>query len=97
MEVEPLDSKMSETSPNRVREVSLAGSTGSSARSARLPWPISRRPGAAQKLDFADAKRREVIVQHEFLEVLAEERVDPLLVRGGALTSQPPGLEFRRV
>jgi hypothetical protein len=28
--------------------------------------------GTAQELDLADAERREIIVQHELLEVLAE-------------------------
>ena len=34
----------------------------------------------AQKLNFTDAERREIIVQHEFLEMLADQSIDPLLV-----------------
>ena len=52
----------------RVRESFLRReSRADSARSASAPWPISRRPGAAHEPDFADAERREVVVQHETL------------------------------
>src|SRR5947207_3968096 len=40
-------------------------------------------PGAAQELDLARAERREVVVQHELLVGLANERIDLLLVGGG--------------
>src|SRR5438046_2832855 len=40
-------------------------------------------PGAAQELDLARAEGREVVVQHELLVRLANERIDLLLVGGG--------------
>ena len=45
IEVEPLDSSVSETSRMVYGHSSSGGSIGSTARSARTPWPISRRPG----------------------------------------------------
>ena len=38
----------------------------------------------AQKFGFAGRERREVVMKHEFLETLAEQRVDLLLVRRSA-------------
>ena len=38
----------------------------------------------AQKFHFTDAERREVVMEHEFLEMLADQSVDPLLVGSGA-------------
>jgi hypothetical protein len=45
IEVEPLDVTHSDTSRMTYGNSSSDGSTGISARSARWPWPISRRPG----------------------------------------------------
>jgi hypothetical protein len=45
MEVEPLDVTHSETRRMTYGNSSELGSTGRSARSARWPCPISRRPG----------------------------------------------------
>ena len=70
---------------DRVRElVAAPGSCATSARSARAPWPISRRPGPRIGLVSPVEKRREVVVQHEALPALAGERVDLLLVGRGA-------------
>ena len=45
-EVEPLEDMTSETSADGVGELlHRRESSGSSARSASAPWPISRRPG----------------------------------------------------
>ena len=49
MDEDPLDSRISETSRMVYGNDSLLGSTLSSARSARWPWPISRRPGAPMR------------------------------------------------
>ena len=49
---------------------------------------------AAQKLHFADAKRREVVMQHEFLEMLADQSVDPLLVGSRAQGGDHQGLSL---
>src|SRR2546428_561813 len=45
IEVEPLDSRTSETSRTVYGNAASSGIMGSSARSASNPWPISRRPG----------------------------------------------------
>jgi len=45
IEVEPLEESISETTRMVYGNVSWGGITGTSARSARAPWPISRRPG----------------------------------------------------
>src|SRR3990172_6028491 len=45
MDVDPLEVTHSETRRMTYGNSSLGGSTGRSARSARLPWPISRLPG----------------------------------------------------
>ncbi len=45
IEVEPLDVTHSDTRRMTYGNSSSEGSTGSRARSARWPWPISRRPG----------------------------------------------------
>ena len=44
-EVEPLEESTSDTQRIAYGNSSTVGSTGSSARSASAPWPISRRPG----------------------------------------------------
>ncbi len=45
MDVEPLDSMVSDTQRIAYGNSSVEGRTGSSARSARAPWPISLLPG----------------------------------------------------
>src|SRR5882672_7890220 len=42
---DPLDSRMSDTMRIAYGQDSSSGNTASRARSARAPWPISRRPG----------------------------------------------------
>ena len=81
---EPFDSRMSRDHADRVREVRLV-------RQHRLQGTLGERPvadlaaaGAAQELHLADTERREVVVQHELLVGVADERVDLLLVRRGA-------------
>ena len=64
----------------RVGELIRGGSIGTSARSARWPWPISRRPGAAHRAGLADRERREVVVVHVALVRNREDPVDALLV-----------------
>ena len=49
IELEPLDSKMSLTTRIVYGNSSWSGTTGVSARSARSPCPISRRPGPRMK------------------------------------------------
>ena len=49
MELEPLDSSTSDTMRIVYGNSSSAGMTGSSARSASAPWPMSRRFGPRMK------------------------------------------------
>ena len=49
IEVEPLELSTSETSRSAYGNSSLSGITGSRARSASAPWPISRRLGPRMK------------------------------------------------
>ena len=46
---DPLDSKMSETTRTVYGKSSIEGITGTSARSASAPWPMSRRLGPASR------------------------------------------------
>src|ERR687892_1943234 len=46
---EPFDSRMSETTRIVYGKSSIDGSTGTSARSASAPWPMSRRLGPRMK------------------------------------------------
>ena len=45
IELEPFDSKMSDTIRIVYGKLSSSGRTGASERLASAPWPISRRPG----------------------------------------------------
>ena len=49
MELEPFDSRMSETTRIVYGNSSTVGTTGTSARSASAPWPMSRRFGPRMK------------------------------------------------
>jgi len=49
IELEPLDSVMSERTRIVYGNSSIDGSIGCSARQASLPWPTSRRPGAPKR------------------------------------------------
>ena len=49
IEDEPLDSRMSDTTRIVYGNSSGSGTTGTSARSARAPWPMSRRLGPRMK------------------------------------------------
>ena len=46
---EPLDSRMSDTTRIVYGKSSVLGTTGTSARSASAPWPMSRRLGPRMK------------------------------------------------
>ncbi len=50
IEDEPFDSMMSETTRIVYGKRSFGGMTAESARSASMPWPISRRPGPMMRL-----------------------------------------------
>ncbi len=49
IEDEPLDSRMSDTTRIVYGNSSVLGTTGTSARSASAPWPMSRRFGPRMK------------------------------------------------
>src|SRR5690606_7233253 len=70
--------------PDRVREVVVRGDhAGQSALGQRTVADLTP-PRAAQRLRLAGREGREVVVQHEALPRLADQRVDLLLVTGGA-------------
>ena len=50
MELEPFDSRMSEMTRTVYGNESGSGNTGFTLRSAKAPWPISRRPGPLMRL-----------------------------------------------
>ena len=47
---EPFDSRISDTMRIVYGNAASGGSTAATARSARAPWPISRRPGLRRNL-----------------------------------------------
>ena len=51
IEVDPLDSNVSDTARIAYGNSASLGSTGTSALSARAPCPISRRPGPPTEYD----------------------------------------------
>ena len=69
---------------HRVRELSASGMTGTSARSASAPWPMSRRFGPRMKPGLADRERREVVVVDVALRRVERQVVDALLLLGRA-------------
>src|SRR6185369_4505354 len=77
IEVEPFEPIASETWRIAYGNSSRVGSTGSSARSASAPWPISRRLGEPARPP--GGVRREVVVVHVALGAVRVERVDHLL------------------
>ena len=62
----------------------MGGRTGTRARSASAPWPISRRPGAAQRAHFADGVGREVVEVHVLLLLVHFQVVHDLRFAGRA-------------
>ena len=66
IEEEPFDFESFANDANRVREFIVRRHHVLIERSARAPWPISRRHLAAHAAGFADRVRREVVVEHEF-------------------------------
>ena len=101
IEVEPLEPSASETCRIAYGNSSRVGSTGTSARSASAPWPISRRFGRADPAGLTGGVRREVVVVHVALGRLRAERVELLLhaehvQRGDAQDLGLAALEQRR-
>ena len=100
---EPFDSSVSETSRIVYGNSSAVGITGSSARCASAPWPMSRRFGPAHEARLPDRVGREVVVVHVAALGLEREVVDPLALLGGAEREQrhdlrlPAGEERRAV
>ena len=78
---EPFDSRISETMRIVYGKSSSPGSTGGQRALGERAVADLAAAGAAQELHLADGERREVVVQHELLPALADQRVDLLLVR----------------
>ena len=95
IEDDPLDSRMSETRRMAYGKSASGGSRLTSARSRKRAVADFAAARAAQELHFANAERREVVVQHEALElVLLEEQVEPLHVFLGAERQRRQSLRF---
>src|SRR3954470_23140120 len=77
---EPFDSRMSETTRIVYGKSSTDGTTGTSARSASAPWPMSRRFGPPRRPRLPDREGREVVVVEVELLRLEAERVEPHLL-----------------
>src|SRR3954467_12184537 len=81
---EPFDSRMSDTTRIVYGKSSTVGTTGTSARSASAPWPMSRRFGPPRR----PASPAGTGGKFEWLEVellrLEAERVEPHLLARGA-------------
>ena len=77
---EPFDSRISETMRIVYGKSSSSGSTGDERALGERAVADLAPARAAQELRLAGAERREVVVQHELLAVLADQRVDLLLV-----------------
>ena len=91
---EPFDSVISDTTRMVYGKLVLGRQQRTHRAPGQLPWPISRRPGVPMRPVFADRVRREVVVEHEVLAVLALERVDDLLVLAGAQRCDDQRLGF---
>ena len=81
MEDEPFDSVMSETTRMVYGKSSGSGRMAKSERSARAPWPTSRRPGP-DSTGFAYTEVG-VVVQVELLGEFRQQTVDDLLITTG--------------
>ena len=91
---EPLDSRMSETMPDGVGKFGLGGIMFLIDRSARLPWPISRRPVVPSAPTSPDRERREIVVEHEAFRGIGKQPVDDLLVELRAERQRREALGF---
>src|SRR5262249_3760238 len=85
---EPFDSRISDKSRIVYGNLAGTGITAFSDRSANMPRPSSRRPG--NRLHLSDRERREVVVEHKLLRVLAFEYLDLLLIGDG-----PEGRDYQ--
>ena len=81
MDVEPFDSRISETIRIVYGNPSSAGKHRHQRALGKIAVADFTPSRTAQELDLADAERRKIIVQHEFFEVLADQRVDALFIR----------------
>ena len=79
IDVEPLERSTSDTRRSAYGNSSTVGTTGSSARSASRPWPISRRFGLPTRPVSPLAYGRHVVVVHVALLVVGAEGVEQLV------------------
>ncbi len=94
MLLEPLDSRMSETTRHGVGEFIDGRDDGLEAAFGQGAVADLAAAGAAIGPAFADAERREIVIEHEFLADLVGQAVDALLVAGGAQRGGDQGLRF---
>ena len=80
MELEPFDSRISDTTRMTYGNVSMSGITRCDAAARQVAVADLAALRRAHHAGLADRERREVVVQHERLAALAFERVDDLRV-----------------
>ena len=91
---EPFDSEDVRDDADRVGEILGSGKHRLDAAFRQRSVADFAPPWAADRADFAHGKRREVVVEHEFLGVLVDQPVHPLLVLGGSQRDGHQGLRF---
>ena len=85
---------MSDTTRIVYGKSSIDGTTGTSARSASAPWPMSRRLGPRMKPASPDRERREVVVVPVVLLGLEPEGVEAHLLLERAERGDARGLRL---
>ena len=84
IELEPFDSRISETTRMTYGNVAMSGMHGGDAAAGEVAVADLAALRRAHHAGLADAERREVVVEHERLFALAAERIDDLRVAAGA-------------
>ena len=79
---------------NRVGEIFLFGKNGDQSALRQSTVTDFAAAGPAQESNFTDAERREVVMEHEALERLALQHVQPLLIFAGSERGGDQRLRF---
>ena len=94
IELEPLDSRMSETTRIVYGKLRRARQDRRHRSLGQGTMPDLTTAGAANRPDLADGERGHVVVEHELLAVLVHDAVDTLLVGAGAEHGGHQGLRL---
>ena len=84
IELEPFDSRISETTRMTYGKVVMSGITAADAATSQVAVADFAALRRAHHAGLADAERREVVMEHERLFALAGQRIDDLRVAAGA-------------